>query len=64
MSLAEVMEFPMVSCDVYFESEFWKKKLQAIESRDEMQMKILAELQGVSLKLSSLLKRPPVVIQK
>lgn len=64
MSLAEVMDFPMVSCDVFFQSEFWNKKLQDIEYRDEMQMKILAELKGVSLKLTALLKRPPVVIQK
>ncbi|WP_151765811.1 hypothetical protein [Acinetobacter colistiniresistens] len=64
MSLAEALDFPLISCDLYFASDFWKQKLKEIESHDEMQAQMLAEMQTISLKLSALLKRPPVVFQK
>lgn len=64
MSLTEALEFPLVSCDLYFASDFWKQKVQAIEKRDEIQLRMLAELNAISQKMTILIKRPPVVVNR
>lgn len=64
MSLAEALDFPLISCDLYFASELWKQKIKDIEKHDEMQLQMLAETKGISMKLTALLKRPPVIFPK
>lgn len=64
MSLTEALDFPLISCDLYFASDLWKQKLVEIESHVEMSMQTLAEIKVISQKLTVLIKRPPVVFQK
>lgn len=64
MSLAESLEFSVISADLYFASDLWKQKIQSITSRDEMRLQSFVELKVISQKLTVLLKRPPVIFTK
>lgn len=64
MSLAEALDFSVIACDIYFSSDLWKQKLKEAELYAEMRMQMSAEITAISQKLSVLIKRPPVVIQK